>query len=252
MAQVLLTGATGVLGRHVHDTLAILGHDVLALSRRAHQGKGWVRADLRTGEGVAEAVRGAEAIVHCATHPFRTKAVDRDGLRRLREAAPHVRVVYPSIVGVDAVAFPYYKQKLAIEGDLAGSEHAIVRFTQFHEFPHQLAALPLPLVPAGFRTQPIAAREAAQSLADAVEGPKGRRPDVGGPEVHELKTLIRRVTGARGRRMPVLEAPMPGSSGFKAGLNLCPDRKVGRQTWDEHFNDWLDAGMPDVAGRRAS
>jgi uncharacterized protein YbjT (DUF2867 family) len=245
VATVVLTGATGVLGRHTHRALSALGHDVTAVSRRPRQGPGWAQADLRTGHGVAAALRDAEAIVHCATNPLSPGRTDREGLRRLREAAPRARVVYPSIVGVDQVPYPYYKHKLAIEQDLAGGEHVILRLTQFHEFPHQLAALPVMMVPAGFRTQPIAAHEAGALLAACVDGPPGRRPDAGGPDVHELRTLVRRVAEARGRTMPVLEVPMPGSAGFKAGLNLCPDRKVGRQTWDEHFRDWLDAGMPD-------
>ncbi|HUR25599.1 MAG TPA: NAD-dependent epimerase/dehydratase family protein [Candidatus Thermoplasmatota archaeon] len=247
MAKVVLTGATGVLGRHTHRALSALGHDVTATSRLARQGAGWAQADLSTGHGVAAAVREAEAIVHCATDILRTAGTDRAGLHRLREAAPEARIVYPSIVGVDRVAFPYYKQKLAVEQDLVEGEHVILRLTQFHEFPHQLASLPVMMVPNGFRTQPIAAHEAGALLAACVDGPSGRRPDAGGPEVHDLKTLLRRVAEARGRRMPVLEVPMPGSSGFKAGLNLCEDRKVGRQTWDEHFRDWLDSGMPDLS-----
>ncbi|MHB1262657.1 MAG: SDR family oxidoreductase [Thermoplasmatota archaeon] len=248
MAKVVLTGATGVLGRHVHRALSALGHDVTAVSRRPPNVAGWARADLRTGEGVAAAVRRAEAIVHCATDPMRPVETDRDGLCRLREAARDARIVYPSIVGVDKVGFPYYKEKLAVEQDVAAGEHAILRLTQFHEFPHQLASLPVMVLPAGFRTQPLAAHEAGALLAACVDGPAGRRPDAGGPEVHELRTLVRRVAEARGRRMPVVEVPMPGTSGFRAGLNLCEDRKVGRQTWDEHFRDWLDAGMPDLAG----
>jgi uncharacterized protein YbjT (DUF2867 family) len=246
VARVVLTGAAGVLGRHTHRALSSMGHDVVAVSRRPQAGPGWVEADLETGRGAADAVRGAEAIVHCATHPLKAKAVDLAGLRRLREANRTARVVYPSIVGVDAIGFPYYRHKLAVEREVAAGEHAILRLTQFHEFPHQVAALPLPIVPAGFRTQPIAAHEAGALLAACVDGPRGRRPDAGGPGVHDLRVLVRRVLKARGRRVPVLDLPLPGSAGFRAGLNLCLDRKVGRQTWDEHFQEWLAAGKPDL------
>jgi uncharacterized protein YbjT (DUF2867 family) len=242
MAFVVLTGASGVLGRHVHRFLREDGHQVVSLSRNPPRKDGWARADLATGQGVAEASRGAEALVHCATHPFQTAQVDLEGLRHLRRAAPDARIVYPSIVGVDRIAFPYYRAKVAVEREVQTAEHAIVRLTQFHEFPHQLAALPFPVVPWGFRTQPIAAREAARAVADAVEGPGGRRPDVGGPEVHSLRALVRRVREAQGRRAIVPAVPMPGSLGFRQGLNLCPDRRVGRQTWDEHFEAWNAAG----------
>src|SRR5687768_13687604 len=50
VAQVLLTGATGVLGRHVLPELVRAGHDVTALSRaRPRDAPGptrWVQADL--------------------------------------------------------------------------------------------------------------------------------------------------------------------------------------------------------------
>ena len=41
---------------------------------------------------------------------------------------------------------------------------------------------------------------------------------------------------------------LPGTSGFRAGLNLCLDRKVGRQTWDEHFAEWLTADPSELFG----
>lgn len=247
MAKVVLTGATGVLGRHARLALSALGHDVTSVSRHAPTAPGWARADLRTGEGVAEAVMGAEVVVHCATNPLLPAATDRAGLRRLREAAPQARIVYPSIVGVDRIQFPYYRQKLAVEQDLAEGGHTILRLTQFHEFPHQLAALPVMAVPAGFRTQPIAAHEAGALVAACVDGPGGLRPDAGGPEVHDLQVLVRRVAEANGRKLPVVSVPMPGSEGFRQGLNLCPDRRIGRQTWEEHFAEWLAAGRPPLA-----
>lgn len=245
MARVVVTGASGVLGRHVRVALSEMGHEVVSMSRWRSD-PGWAHADLRTGEGVADAVRGAEAIVHCATDPLRPGGTDLGGLRRLREAAPAALIVYPSIVGIDEVGFPYYRSKLQVEEEVKRGPHAILRLTQFHEFPHQLASLPLMVVPQHFRTQPIAAREAGALLAACVDGPQGRRPDAGGPEVHDLRMLVRRVAEAMGRRMPVLAVPMPGSDGFRRGRNLCLDRKVGRQTWDEHFQEWLSAGKPTI------
>ncbi len=63
-------------------------------------------ADLSTGAGLAEAVAGATAIVHCATDPRRPRAVDVGGTERLLSVArdagrPHV--LYVSIVGVDRI-----------------------------------------------------------------------------------------------------------------------------------------------------
>ncbi len=63
----LVTGGTGTLGRVVVDRLHAVGEDVRVLSRRA--GPDRVVGDLRTAEGIDEAVRDATTIVHCATGP---------------------------------------------------------------------------------------------------------------------------------------------------------------------------------------
>lgn len=243
MARVVVTGASGVLGSHVRSALAGLGHDVVAVGRHASRAAGWVQADVETGAGMDVALRGAEAVVHCAAGP-RPDVLDVAAIQWIRRAAPDARIVYPSIVGADAIAFPYYTAKVQAEEVLAGGPHALLRLTQFHEFPHQVAAWPSPTIPRGFRTQPIAAREAAALLAACVEGPGGRRPDAGGPEVQDLAALVRRVLAAQGRPTQVVEADGPATAGFRRGANLCPENRVGRQTWEEHFHDWLASGKP--------
>lgn len=66
---VLVTGATGTLGREVVRLLVERGFSVRGLSRRERSGGGvaWVVGDLLTGAGVAEAVAGVEVVVDCAT-----------------------------------------------------------------------------------------------------------------------------------------------------------------------------------------
>lgn len=123
--QILVTGGSGLLGRLVVQRLLEAGGEVRAMSRRQrpadHNSRcEWVAGDLRSGEGVPEAVAGVGVIVHCAT------AFGRDGkvhaeirlARTLIEAArragsPHL--VYISIVGIDRVPLGYYQGKLATE-----------------------------------------------------------------------------------------------------------------------------------------
>ena len=64
---ILVTGATGTLGRALVDRLRTTGVAVRALSRRA--GPGRTVGDLRTGEGIDQAVRGVSTILHAATGP---------------------------------------------------------------------------------------------------------------------------------------------------------------------------------------
>jgi nucleoside-diphosphate-sugar epimerase len=68
MSRVVLTGATGFIGRHALDTLLAQGHEVHALGRtRGADARGvtWHEADLLEGSGVVEEVQ-PEILVHLA------------------------------------------------------------------------------------------------------------------------------------------------------------------------------------------
>ncbi len=80
--MILVTGGTGFIGSHVLDRLAASGEPVRALVRRKTSlpdGVEAIHADLETGAGVTEAVRGASAIIHIAGA---TKAVRPDDYYR--------------------------------------------------------------------------------------------------------------------------------------------------------------------------
>lgn len=73
--RVLLTGATGVLGRPALQLLLAAGHDVRAVARDdikvqhlAAAGAEPVRVDLFDGAAVADAVAGVDAVLHLATN----------------------------------------------------------------------------------------------------------------------------------------------------------------------------------------
>src|SRR3712207_1674767 len=197
MTTVLVTGGSGLLGRAVVDRLAATGHRVRVLSRRSPDGLSpsveAVRGDLRTGSGLAQAVAGADAIVHCASDPRGCQDVDVAGTERLLAAAcqagrPHV--VYISIVGVDRIPYAYYRAKVAAERliEESGLPRTTLRTTQFHEFSlaavRQLARSPLVPIVRGWRFQPVDVGEVADALVTHVAaGPAGPIPDLGGPEV---------------------------------------------------------------------
>src|SRR3989304_2808002 len=91
MSRALITGGTGVLGRQVAPRLAAAGSPGPGMRRRAAAAEGvqteWAQAQIETGESLAGAVAGVDAIVHCASSPFRrTRAVDVEGTRLLLEA----------------------------------------------------------------------------------------------------------------------------------------------------------------------
>src|SRR5260370_37952032 len=75
---VLVTGATGTLGRKVVGAATAAGHHVRAMSRRSHvgyTGVHWAQADLLANTGVDAAVEGIDVIVHCATQSTGDKDV---------------------------------------------------------------------------------------------------------------------------------------------------------------------------------
>ena len=99
----------------------------------------WMQADLATGQGMDEAVRGCDAIVHAASDPRHADAVDVNGTRRLTGGRrPRLRPapIIVSIVGVDQVPVSDDKRKLAAEQIVgrAGVPFSILRATQFHLF----------------------------------------------------------------------------------------------------------------------
>ncbi|QHA87942.1 NAD-dependent epimerase/dehydratase family protein [Serratia rhizosphaerae] len=68
--SVAVTGATGFIGRHIVQELLAQGFTVRALTRRAGKAAAgnllWVPGALEDRESLAELVRGADCVVHCA------------------------------------------------------------------------------------------------------------------------------------------------------------------------------------------
>jgi uncharacterized protein YbjT (DUF2867 family) len=267
-SPILVTGGTGTLGRLVVPRLRDAGCDVRVLSRPSHkgaegskegrQGIEFVTGDLATGEGIQTAVDGTEIIVHLAGTPKGDEVKARHLVRAASQAGTR-HLVYISVVGadripvvssVDRAMFGYFASKLAAEKTIAdsGLPWTTLRATQFHDgillTVRQLSRLPVLLVSAGFRFQPVGAEEVADRLVDLAPGPPaGLVPDLGGPQVYELAALVRSYLRARGKRRPILPVWLPGKAAraFRAGANLAPDRAVGRRTWEDFLAERVSA-----------
>ena len=141
--NILVTGGTGTLCRHVVDRLAGAGHPVRVLSRT----RGPYLGDLSTGAGLQTAIDGVKTILHLAGDPRRA-ASDVEGTRRPVAAAPReAHLVFISIVGVDRHPYFYYRAKFQAEGvvERSGLPYTILRITRFHD-----------LVPLALRAPPAA------------------------------------------------------------------------------------------------
>src|SRR5262245_53234967 len=138
--KIAVAGATGRVGHHVAEVLAERGHNVVAMSRATG-------VDVITGDGLAPALVGVDAIIDTATGPSPDQQAATEffttAAKNLLEAGTTAgvgRIVGISIVGTDQYAGGYGVAKLAHEQALlTGPIPAhVLRATQFHEFVGQL------------------------------------------------------------------------------------------------------------------
>ena len=250
-----------MLGSKVVERLGSAGIEARVLSRSGRYGT--YKGDLLTGKGLDLAVRGADAIIHCASSPFRkARQIDVEGTERLLEAAAKAgvsHVVYVSIVGIDRVpSYPYYRIKLDTERVIEGSPvpYTILRATQFYDLVLMairfLNRMPVMVMPKGLLGQPIDAAEVADRLVElALSEPTGRARDLGGPEVRTLTDLARGYFEVTGHRRKIFEIPLPGKTvrAFREGALTCPDGVYGEIRWEEFLRRTLNpAQSTTVAG----
>jgi uncharacterized protein YbjT (DUF2867 family) len=260
MADVLVTGGTGHLGRELVPLLVAKGYDVRVLSRRERPAIGVgaraVRGDLVTGEGIDDAVAGCDILVHCASGTGTARGLlyrsarrtDVEATTRLLEATKRAGVdpyvLYISIVGIDRIPLGYYRAKLETEHviETSGHPHTTLRTTQWHtlaqEFCQRLSRFPVVIVPKGISLQLLDPGEVAQRMVAHVEGgPVGRAPDMGGPTALGFPDVLRAYLTTTGRKRAVAKMTLPGRTmaAFRKGYNLSPEHADGVTTWEE----WL-------------
>jgi uncharacterized protein YbjT (DUF2867 family) len=202
------------------------GHDAVAASPRTG-------VDTLSGEGLADALTGADVVVDVSNSPsfddgpvmeFFTKSTTN--LVAASKAAGVGHYVAVSIVGSDRLPKSgYLRAKVAQEKLIAESEipYSIVRATQFAEFTDAIAAsmttgdevrVPDALI------QPIAADELAAEVARVAEGePLGGIENIGGPEKISFEQMAREVLARQGEVKTVVVDPQVGYFGTPLAMN---------------------------------
>jgi uncharacterized protein YbjT (DUF2867 family) len=211
--RIAVAGATGRVGSPLVETLAQRGHDVVSIARS----KG---VDVISGDGLDEALVGVETIIDATTGPSPDReeataffTASARNLQRAGAAAGAKRIVVVSIIGIDKFQGGYNAAKVAQEQTLLEGPLPvrIVRAAQFHEFVGQLVGWTIQdgvaYVPE-MRTQLVAARVVAETLADAAEEPEiqnGRITEVAGPREERLADAAAALFASRGESVEIRE-----------------------------------------------
>src|SRR6516165_1743865 len=170
--KIVVIGGSGLIGTKLVNNLRQRGHEAVAASPSSG-------INTITGEGLAQALEGAQVVVDVANSPsWEDKAVldffetSSRNLLAAEGAAGVGHHVALSVVGTDRLlASGYFRAKMAQENLIKASKipFTIVRATQFFEFVGGIAQfstegatvrLPSALM------QPIAAEDVAAALAD--------------------------------------------------------------------------------------
>jgi uncharacterized protein YbjT (DUF2867 family) len=243
--KIVVIGGTGLIGSKLVEKLRKDGHEALPAAPNTG-------VNTLTGEGLAEALEGAQVVVDVANAPawddaavldfFQTSARNLLAAETAAGVGHHVTL---SIVGTDRLPDSgYFRAKLAQEELVKAGPvpYTIVRATQFFEFIGRIADSgadgdTIRLSPA--LVQPEAADDVASTLADvAVGAPLNDTVELAGPEVFRLDELARRVLKANDDSRQVTADPH--ARYFDAELDdqsLTPgeDARIA----PTHFEDWL-------------
>ena len=244
--KIVVIGGSGLIGTKLVRNLREQGHEVVAASPSSG-------INILTGEGLAEALTGAQVVVDVANSPsFEDKAVleffETAGRNILvAEADAGVRHhVALSVVGTDRLlASGYFRAKMAQENLIkaSGIPYTILRATQFFEFVSAIAqsatdGQTIRLSPA--LLQPIVSDDVAAELAEvAVAEPLNGTVELAGPEAIQLDELIRRFLSANRDARKVITDVNALYFGTKLNdhiLTPADNPRIG----PTRFDDWLN------------
>ncbi|GAB4065135.1 SDR family oxidoreductase [Ancylobacter sonchi] len=203
--KIVIIGGTGLIGSKTVDRLRKRGHDVLPASPNSG-------VNTVTGEGLAQALAGAEVVLDLANSPsFEDQAVldffgaSGRNLLAAGKAAGIRHHIALSVVGTERLQESgYFRGKLLQEKLIreSGLPYTIVHSTQFLEFLPGIAKSAtsgetVRLSPA--YVQPIASDDVADAMTDvALSPPANGIVEIAGPERVALSELVRRYLRAAG------------------------------------------------------
>ncbi|MFH9230086.1 SDR family oxidoreductase [Streptomyces lydicus] len=240
--KIAVIGGTGLIGSQVVKDLNAAGHEAVPHSKSTG-------IDVISGEGLDEAVAGADVLVNLTNSPTFDEAspaffqTSMDNLLAAGQKSGLRHFVILSIVGVDRVPeLDYYRAKALQENILAAGPipYSIVRATQFMEFMDAVLSwtadsdtVRLPATP----IQPIASKDVAAAVAEVAAGaPLGGIRNIAGPEVFTLDELGRITLAHRSDGRTVVTDPTAGMfAAVKGDVLTDTDARLA----PTRYTDWL-------------
>jgi uncharacterized protein YbjT (DUF2867 family) len=243
--KIVVIGGTGLIGSSLVAKLVAHGHDAVPAS----PGTG---VNTLTGEGLTEALAGADVVVDVSNSPsFEDTAVleffetSTRNILDAEAAAGMGHHVALSVVGTERLAESGYMRAKATQEKLIKNSsipHTIVHATQFFEFAARTAdeatdgdtvRVPPVLI------QPMAAGDVATAMCDvALAGPLNNTIEIAGPEPLRFEDFVRQVLRWGGDQRVVVADPQARYFGARLGeRTLLPGD--GAQLGPTRFGDWL-------------
>jgi uncharacterized protein YbjT (DUF2867 family) len=202
--KIVVIGGSGLIGTKLVNKLRNSGHDALAASPSSG-------VNTITGEGLAEALTGAQVVVDVTNSPswedkavlefFKTSSRNILAAEAAAGVGHHVAL---SVVGTERLLQGgFFRAKMAQEELIQASNipYTIVRSTQFFEFVNGIAqsatdGQTVRLPPA--LMQPIVSDDVAAALTEvAINPPANGMIEIAGPELIRQDELVRRFLSAK-------------------------------------------------------
>ncbi len=243
--KIVVIGGTGLIGSRLVTKLREHGQEVVAAAPSTG-------INSITGEGLADALKGASVVVDVTNSPswqdaavlkfFETSTrnlLDYEGAAGVEH---HIAL---SVVGTERLLESgFFRAKLVQENLIKASSipYTIIRATQFFEFVKPIADLStennkVHLPPVLF--QPMAADDVASAIGRiAISSPVNDTVEIGGPEQFRLDELVQRDLAARRDPREVVSDPHARYYGIQVSeRTLVPND--GAQLGETRFEDWL-------------
>ena len=203
--KVVVIGGTGLIGSKLIEKLSAHGHDAVPAAPQTG-------VNTLTGEGLADALAGADVVVDVSNSPsfadddvMNFFVTSTSNLLQAEQEAGVKHHVALSVVGTGTLPDSGYLRAKAAQEDLikqSGVPYSIVHATQFFEFTRAIADAStidgkLHLAPVHY--QPIASDDVASAVARAAVGaPLDGVKEIGGPEKVRMDQFIAAVLAKSG------------------------------------------------------